>query len=107
MRRQPSLEKCRDEAREQVRKLRAESERETDSDASHARREAARQRAATEREQRIDRALEELPQLRAQKEQRKKGSGDEARVSTTDPEARQMKMGDGGFRPAYTSHGHN
>jgi hypothetical protein len=25
----------------------------------------------------------------------------EARVSTTDPEARVMKMGDGGFRPAY------
>ena len=99
-RRQPSLEKCRDEARAQVRKLRAESEREADCDASHARREAARQRAATEREQRIDRALEELPQRREQKEQRKKGSGNEARVSTTDPEARQRKMGDGGFRPA-------
>ena len=28
-------------------------------------------------------------------------SGDEARVSTTDHEARVMKMGDGGFRPAY------
>ena len=34
-------------------------------------------------------------------EARKKGSGDEARCSTTDPEARNMKMGDGGFRPAY------
>ena len=100
-RRQPSLEKCRDEAREQVRKLREESECEADCDASNARREAARLRAATEREQRIDRALEELPQLREQKEQRKKGSGEEARVSTTDPEARKMKMGDGGFRPAY------
>ena len=100
-RRQPSLEQCRDEAREQVRTLREESECEADCDASHARREAARLRAATEREQRIDRALEELPQLREQKEQRKKGSGEEARVSTTDPEARKMKMGDGGFRPAY------
>ena len=27
-----------------------------------------------------------------------------ARVSTTDPEARVMKMGDGGFRPAYNIH---
>ena len=65
-RRQPSLKKCRDEARAQVRKLREESEREADSDASHARREAARLRAATERDQRIARALEELPKLRAE-----------------------------------------
>ena len=72
-RRQPSWETCREEAREQVRTLREEREREADCDASNARREAARQRAATELEQRIDRALEELPQLRAQKEQRKKG----------------------------------
>ena len=100
-RRQPSLEQCRDEAREQVRTLREESEREADSDASNARREAARQRAATELEQRVHQALEKLPQLREQKEQRKQGTGNEARVSTTDPEARKMKMGDGGFRPAY------
>ena len=26
---------------------------------------------------------------------------DKARVSTTDPEAQVMKMGDGGFRPAF------
>jgi transposase len=100
-RRQQSLEKCREEAREQVRKLREESEREADQDASNARREAARQRAATEREQRIDRALEELQELREQKEQRNTGSGQEARCSATDPEARKMKMGDGGYRPAY------
>ena len=80
---------------------RATREREADCDVSNARREAARQRAATELEQRINRALDELPQLRAQKEQRKKGSGKEARASTTDPEARKRKMGDGGFRPAY------
>ena len=34
-------------------------------------------------------------------ERRKKGSGKNARASMTDPEARKMKMGDGGFRPAY------
>jgi hypothetical protein len=43
--------------------------------------------------------LEQLPLVQQQK------SGDEAkekaRVSTTDPEARVMKMPDGGFRPAY------
>jgi hypothetical protein len=35
------------------------------------------------------------------REKRKKGDGDSARASTTDPEARRMKMGDGGTRPAY------
>jgi transposase len=100
-RRQKTLEKCRHEAREQVRKLREETDNEAKQGASNARREAARERAAREREQRIDKALEELGQLQEQKEQRKKGSGKEARCSTTDPEARKMKMGDGGYRPAY------
>jgi hypothetical protein len=60
---------------------------------------AARARAAQEREARIEKALAELPKVRAAKttEEDKK----EARASTTDPEARVMKMGDGGFRPAY------
>lgn len=100
-RRKRTLEKCHQEAAEQVRKLREESENEADNDSSNARRQAARQRAATEREQRVEKALEELGELQEQKEKRKKGSGEQARCSTTDPEARNMKMGDGGFRPAY------
>lgn len=63
-----------------------------------AREAAARRRAAREREERITKALEELPAARAAKS---KDEQDEARVSTTDPESRVMKMGDGGFRPAY------
>ena len=82
-----------------MRKLGEEQHRDGDPDASHTRREAAQHRAAVEREQRIQQALAELPQLQAQKEERKKGSGAEARVSTTDPEARKMKMADGGYRP--------
>lgn len=60
---------------------------------------AAKARAAREHEARIAKALEQLPAVRAAKksEEDKK----EARVSTTDAEARVMKMGDGGFRPAY------
>ncbi len=60
---------------------------------------AARKRAAKEREERVERALDELPKIR----ESKKTEADklEARASTTDPEARVMKMGDGGFRPAY------
>jgi ribosomal protein L34 len=100
-RRQKSLEDCRQEAAAQVQKLREENAEDSASDASNARRRAAAQRAAAEREQRVEAALKNLAELQQQKEQRKKGSGEEARCSTTDPEARNMKMGDGGFRPAY------
>lgn len=100
-RRKKTLDKCRREARQRVRKLREESENEANRDSSNGRREAAQKRAAREREQRIEKALEELAQLQKQKEKRKKGSGERARCSTTDPEARNMKMGDGGFRPGY------
>ena len=62
---------------------------------------AAKQRAAKERQERLKKALEERETLVPKMERRKKGSGEQARASMTDPEARKMKMGDGGFRPAY------
>jgi hypothetical protein len=63
-----------------------------------ARAQAAQERAAQERVERLTAALAELPAVRAVKpaEERR-----DARVSSTDPEARVMKMADGGFRPAY------
>jgi hypothetical protein len=66
-----------------------------------ARERAAVERAAREREERVTRALAELPKARAAKNKAK--DKEQARVSTTDPEARVMKMGDGGFRPAYNA----
>ena len=65
-----------------------------------------REEAARERRERVERALKNLEQVQAAKERQKKkpkrGKGvSEARASTTDPEARVMKMPDGGFRPAY------
>ncbi len=62
---------------------------------------AARQRAMRERIERIKQAQEEVKKVAERREKRKKGDGETARASTTDPEARRMKMGDGGFRPAY------
>ena len=100
-RRQKSLKECRRAAAEQVQKLREENADDSAQDASQARRRAAAERAAAERAERVEEALKNLAELQQQKEQRKKGSGEEARSSTTDPEARNMKMGDGGFRPAY------
>ncbi|MGH8296835.1 MAG: IS1182 family transposase [Steroidobacteraceae bacterium] len=68
--------------------------------AGAARRTAARQRAAEDRLARLEAALAELPAVEAVK--KRSGAKDAtARVSTTDPHARVMKMADGGFRPAY------
>jgi transposase len=61
----------------------------------------ARQRAARERLERLKEAKKEHQKIRAAREARKKGDGEKARASMTDPAARQMKMGDDGFRPAY------
>jgi hypothetical protein len=62
---------------------------------------AARERAARERRERVARALAEFPAVAAR---RKKARVDgPARVSTTDAEARVMKMADGGFRPAFNA----
>jgi transposase len=99
-RRRTTLEECYAAAQAQVEALRAELE-EADPAASNRRQEAARQRAVREKAARLQQALEEMAKLEAQKESREKGSKEKARVSTTDPEARKMKMADGGFRPAY------
>jgi transposase len=95
-RRQPSLERCLEEAKEQVRRLRQEL---TDDPESTSRRQAAaRQRAVEDRRRRVEAALAQIPEVAAKKPAAEQ---DKARVSTTDAEARVMKMGDGGFRPAY------
>jgi len=97
-RRKPALEKCREEAAEQVAALRKELEE--DPGALTRRQEAARKRAAEDRQKRIEEALKQMPGVAAKKKTAEK---DQARVSATDPEARVMKMGDGGFRPAYNA----
>jgi len=95
-RRRPTLDESLAQAQAQVEALQAEVEE--DPAATDRRRKSAQQRAARERAERIKAALERLPELEAKK---KAGSKDQARCSTTDPEATVMKMGDGGFRPAY------
>jgi transposase len=95
-RRGPTLEECLTSARAHVARVKREAD-EPDATAT-AREQAARERAAREREARVARALRELPKAQAAKKPKER---EQARVSTTDPEARVMKMGDGGFRPAY------
>jgi transposase len=95
-RRRARLEQYLQEAETQVQTLKRELE--GDPTAGKRRQQAAQQRAARERAERIRRALEQLPQVEASKKAKDRA---QARVSTTDPDARVMKMGDGGFRPAY------
>jgi transposase len=95
-RRRSRLEEFRDEAQAQVEALKKEVE--IDATAGRRRQQAARQRAAEDRAARLRQALEQLPQVEAGKPAKDK---DKARVSTTDAEARVMKMGDGGYRPAF------
>ncbi len=95
-RRRPTLEEALAEAEAQVQALRAELQ--DDPAAGDRRRQEARERAARERAERIKGALDRLPELEARK---KPEDREKARGSTTDPDATVMKMGDGGFRPAY------
>jgi transposase len=95
-RRRKTLEACQVEAAAQIASLRAELE--ADPGAGDRRRQAARRRAARERLEGVQRALAELGEVEARKKPAEKAK---ARASTTDPEARVMKMADGGFRPAH------
>jgi transposase len=98
-----------------------------DAGASSRRKQAAMERAAREREQRLAQALaamdklETMPEPKTPKPSKRRGKNKddtpsgpggkaavpkepaEPRVSTTDPEAPTMKMADGGFRPAFNA----
>lgn len=98
-RRRETLERCLKEAREH----RQAVEQQPPDLQQSARAQAAQQRAAREREQHCTRALAELQQLRTHKQQAKNHPQrlTATRSSTTDPEARVMKLADGGYAPAY------
>jgi hypothetical protein len=100
-RREKTLEECLQAAEAQLAALKDELHKDG---SATTQRGAARKRAAEEKLDAIRRALIEMPAVVAAKEaQKNKGRAkkSEPRVSTTDPEARVMKMADGGFRPAY------
>ena len=101
-----ALEKCLKRARAQVQRL-AQERGHPDPGVTQ-REQRAQERAARERQDRVRQALSYLPQAQAAKERQKKtrATAERAkvsapRVSSTDPQARVMKMPDGGFRPAY------
>jgi transposase len=94
------LEECLEEVTAQVEALERLSEEET----SNPRKTSARKRAAEERKTRLQQAITNCEELLSQREEIATKSGREPkppRASTTDPEARVMKMANGGFNPAY------
>jgi len=104
-RRRDRLEELQAAAQRRVQRLRAELK--DDTGVADRRRQAAQKRAAREHAERIAAAqarMRELEEERARREKTNKAEvakQKEPRASTTDPDARVMKMPDGGFRPAY------
>jgi len=104
-RRRKKLHKELRKAQRLIRQLKEEAI--DDPQASSRRIVAANERAAREREARVASALKKLAEIEAERERRSKTNKKEVekqkepRASTTDPDARVMKMADGGFRPAY------
>lgn len=89
-RREASLLACREQAALHVKAVFAEADDPGASD----REKRAREAAALDYQRRVEAAIATARELQAE--------GKEApRASTTDADARVMKMGDGGFRPAY------
>jgi transposase len=110
-RREERLEKLLEEAKQHL----AELHEQVDSPASPlpsvtAKQAAARKRAARERQERLEQAIAQLPELKQRQEEAAQRAGQgkcgekirkkEPRVSTTDAEARVMKMSNGGYNPA-------
>lgn len=109
-RREPTLREQVEKMRRHVEALKRQGQSESEDERAgedegrvSVRQRATRERAARERLARLEQALEELPRIQQAKAQQKNKPSRqrEPRVSTTDPEARVMKMPDGGFRPAY------
>ena len=85
-----SLEECLEQAKLHVKAVLAEADDPGASDAEK----RARERAAADYARRVSVALAVVKELAA-------AGKEKPRASTTDSEARVMKMGDGGYRPAY------
>jgi len=110
-RREKRLQLLLEESRKHVEELRRQVEEPEKLAAAAVRQKAAQRRAAEDRQKRLEAALAQLPELRRRQQERAERAGQgqygdhiraqEVRVSSSDPDARKMKMADGGFRPAF------
>ena len=109
-RREERLQKLLAQAKQHVEELRRQMENPESSAVLSAKQGAARRRAAEEKQQRLEQAIAQLPELKRKQAEAAKKAGrgkqgqkildTELRVSTSDAEARRMKMPNGGFNPA-------
>ena len=109
-RREERLQKLLEECREHVSELRRQMDRPESLEKVRAKQLAAQKRRAEEKQKRLEQAIAQLPELKKKQEEASQRAGQgkygdkvrarQLRVSTTDPEARVMKMANGGFNPA-------
>jgi hypothetical protein len=109
-RREERWHKLLEESRQHVEEIRRQLEMPERLAGDKAKKVAAQKRRAEGRRKRLERAMEQLPELKKKQAEaaQKAGQGKcgqqirekQPRVSTTDPEARVMKMPNGGFNPA-------
>lgn len=92
-RRYESLLECREQAALHLKAVLAQADDPEYTRAQH----AAREAGARDFQRRVEEAISTVAEL----QQTRRPSDKPARASTTDAEARVMKMADGGFRPAY------
>lgn len=108
-RREERLQELLQKAKEHVEELRRQVDT-AEYAALSVRQRAARKRAAQEKQQRLEQAIAQLPELKQKQAEAEKraGAGEygqkvrerQPRVSPSDAEARRMKMPNGGFNPA-------
>jgi transposase len=109
-RREERLQQLLVQAQQQVLELRKQLESPAQAAAVTARQKAARTRAAASRQQRLEQAIAQLPELKKKQAEAAKRAGQgkcgdqirarQPRVSTTDADTRVMKMANGGYSPA-------
>jgi transposase len=109
-RREERLQKLLEDSKQHVEELRRQLESPEYSAALSARQREARRRAAQEKQKRLEQAIAQLPELKLRQAEaaQKAGRGKrgqkirdkEPRVSSSDADARVMKMPNGGFNPA-------
>lgn len=94
----PTIERHLEQARAQVKRLREQG----DDEVVSRQRAAAKQRAARERVERLETALEELRKVEAAQQEVKKNKS-KPRVSMSEPEARRQRESNGGYATGYNA----
>lgn len=109
-RREERLQQLLEEAKQHVEELRRQLDAPEQLAGEKAKKVKAEKGRAEEKQKRLEQAIQQLPELKKKREEAAKRAGTgkygdkirnkELRVSTTDAEARVMKMANGGFNPA-------